>query len=90
MSRRKRMRKSTLILLAFVVYTLGAYAYFLPRTDMNTGQIAFTICMNIVVLAALWYLYRRKENMGGNRRQGQTEKTECGHGATGLRDGQRK
>lgn len=74
MNGRRRMRKSTMILLGFVLYTLVAYAYFLPRTDMPAGQMAFTICLNIVVLGALWYLYRRKENVAGRRNRGDMEK----------------
>ena len=37
--KRRRFRKSTVILLGFTLYSVAVYAYFIPRTDM--GQPAY-------------------------------------------------
>ena len=66
--RRRRIRKSTMIVLCFTLYSVAVYAYFIPRTDMDGRHIWFTVALNAVVLVALWFLYRRKEKVADRRR----------------------
>ena len=62
--KRRRFRKSTVILLGFTLYSVAVYAYFIPRTD-----IWATMALNAVILVALWYLYRRREKLADKRGQ---------------------
>lgn len=55
--KRRRFRKSTVILLGFTLYSVAVYAYFIPRTDMGSRHIWATMALNAVILVALWYLY---------------------------------
>lgn len=64
-----KIKKSTLILVGFTLYSLAIYAYFLPRTDMSNGRIWLTIGTNAVVIVTLWWLYRRKEKMADERKK---------------------
>ena len=60
---KRRIRKSTIIVLGFALYSAAIYVYFIPRTDLSGRRIWFTLALNVVVLVALWYLYRRKEDL---------------------------
>ena len=62
--KRRRFRKSTVILLGFTLYSVAVYAYFIPRTDMSSRHIWATM-----ILVALWYLYRRREKLADKRGQ---------------------
>ena len=37
--KRRRFRKSTVILLGFTLYSVAVYAYFIPRTDMSSRYL---------------------------------------------------
>ena len=67
--KRRRFRKSTVILLGFTFYSVAVYAYFIPRTDMSSRHIWATMALNAVILVAMWYLYRRREKLADKRRQ---------------------
>ena len=67
--KRRRFRKSTVILLGFTLYSVAVYAYFIPRTDMSSRHIWATMALNAVILVAGWYLYRRREKLADKRRQ---------------------
>lgn len=67
--KRRRFRKSTVILLGFTLYSVAVYAYFIPRTDMSSRHIWATMALNAVILLALWYLYRRREKLADKRGQ---------------------
>ena len=67
--KRRRFRKSTVILLGFTLYSVAVYAYFIPRTDMSSRNIWATMALNAVILVALWYLYRRREKLADKRGQ---------------------
>ena len=67
--KRRRFRKSTVILLGFTLYSVAVYAYFIPRTDMSSRHIWVTMALNAVILVALWYLYRRREKLADKRGQ---------------------
>ena len=66
--KRRRFRKSTVILLGFTLYSVAVYAYFIPRTDMSSRHIWATMALNAVILVALWYLYRAAGKIGGQTR----------------------
>ena len=51
--KRRRFRKSTVILLGFTLYSVAVYAYFIPRTDMGNRHIWATMALNAVILVAL-------------------------------------
>lgn len=63
--RNKRIRKSTLMLLGFTLYSVAMYAYLIPRANMSLDKICLTVGTNVVVIIALWLLYRKKEKMSG-------------------------
>ena len=65
--KRRRFRKSTVILLGFTLYSVAVYAYFIPRTDMSSRHIWATMALNAVILVALLYLYRRREKLADKR-----------------------
>ena len=65
--KRRRFRKSTVILLGFTLYSVAVYAYFIPRTDMSSRHIWATMALTAVILVALWYLYRRREKLADKR-----------------------
>ena len=67
--KRRRFRKSTVILLGFTLYSVAVYAYFIPRTDMSSRHIWATMALNAVILVALGYLYRRREKLADKRGQ---------------------
>ena len=67
--KRRRFRKSTVILLGFTLYSVAVYAYFIPRTDMSSRHIWATMALNAVILVALWDLYRRREKLADKRGQ---------------------
>ena len=51
--KRRRFRKSTVILLGFTLYSVAVYAYFIPRTDMSSRHIWATMALNAVILVAM-------------------------------------
>ena len=65
--KRRRFRKSTVILLGFTLYSVAVYAYFIPRTDMSSRHIWATMALNAVILVSFWYLYRRREKLADKR-----------------------
>ena len=67
--KRRRFRKSTVIVLGFTLNSVAVYAYFIPRTDMSSRHIWATMALNAVILVALWYLYRRREKLADKRGQ---------------------
>lgn len=64
---KKKIRKSTWIPLAFVVYSAAVYAYVLPQSTASTSTIVLTIGLNLLVILALWWLYRKKEKLAEER-----------------------
>ena len=47
--KRRRFRKSTVILLGFTLYSVAVYAYFIPRTDMSSRHIWATMAWKAVI-----------------------------------------
>ena len=65
--RKNKIRKSTWIPLAFTLYSIVIYAYLLPRSTASTGTIIFAVVLNVLIILALWWLYRKKEKMALER-----------------------
>lgn len=61
--KRRRIRKSTVIVLAFTLYSVIIYAYFIPRVEMSASRIWLTVGVNALIIVLLWWIYRRREFM---------------------------
>lgn len=59
------VRKSTVVLWAFTLYSVVVYACFIPCTSVGTGRIWLTVIMNAFVIVLLWWLYRCRERHAG-------------------------
>ena len=60
---RKKIRKSTWMPLALLVYTSAMAAYFLPRnTEISDTEKWCTFGASYVIIGLLWYVLRLKEN----------------------------
>lgn len=64
---KKKIKKSTWIPLVFVLYSIAVYAYVLPQTTVSLKSIYMTVGLNVLVIVALWWLYRKKEKMAEQR-----------------------
>lgn len=69
MKKKRKIKKSLWIPLAFTVYAIIVYAYFLPRNSAGTLEIAITLGVNVLIIIALWFLYRKKEEMTRQREE---------------------
>ena len=59
---RKKIRKSTWMPLAMLVYTSAMAAYFLPRnTEISDMEKWVTFGASFAIIALLWYVLRLKE-----------------------------
>lgn len=65
--KKSRIRKSTWIPLAFTLYSIVIYAYLLPRSTASITSIVLAITVNVLIIVALWWLYRKKEKMAMER-----------------------
>lgn len=65
--RKSRIRKSTWIPLAFTLYSIVIYAYLLPRSTASIESIVIAVVVNVLIILALWWLYRKKEKMALER-----------------------
>lgn len=65
--KKSRIRKSTWIPLAFTLYSIVIYAYLLPRSTASATSIVLAITLNVLIILALWWLYRKKEKMAMER-----------------------
>lgn len=64
---KSRIKKSVWIPIAFALYSAVIYAIFVPRSNASALEIGLTIGVNVLILAALFFLYRRKEKMAARR-----------------------
>ena len=59
---RKKLRKSTWMPLALLVYTTGMAIYFLPKnSEVSDAEKWVTFGFSYVIIALLWYVLRLKE-----------------------------
>lgn len=60
----RKYKKSTLLPLAFFLYTTVMAAYFLPRnTDMDTTQKWIVVGVSYLIVLLLWLVLRKKESL---------------------------
>lgn len=62
-----KMKRSVWIPLAFIAYSVVIYAYFIPRSEATSTTIALTVALNVLIIVALWWVYRRKEKLAEKR-----------------------
>lgn len=72
---RKKFKKSVWMPLILFIYTTGMAVYFLPRnTEISDTEKWATIGMSYLVIALLWWVLRKKENLMEQRNK-EIEKT---------------
>ena len=66
----KKLKKSTGLTVALLIYVSATAAYFLPRNTeiSNTGKYVTVIASYVIVLA-LWLVLRKKEELQRKRRE---------------------
>lgn len=65
---KKKIRKSTLIALAFVAYITAMAIYFLPRnTEISSTEKYITLAAAYVIVIVLWVVLRKKEQFKEKR-----------------------
>ncbi len=58
----KRIRKSTWITLALLVYVTGTAIYLVPRNnEISTTEKALTVIASYIIVLTLWIVLRHKE-----------------------------
>lgn len=66
----KKIKKSTTITLALLVYVSLTAAYFLPRnTVISDTEKYVTLIASYIIVFALWLVLRRKEKLQQKRRE---------------------
>ena len=61
-------RKPNLIIALLFIYTTGMYVYFFPRnTEMGSAEKWTIVVVSYLLLAALWFLLRRRERLRRER-----------------------
>lgn len=64
----KKIRKSTGIALAFLIYISVTAAYLLPRnTEVSRTEKYLTVAVALVIVFLLWLVLRKKEQMRERR-----------------------
>ena len=66
----KKLKKSTGLTVALLIYVSATAAYFMPRNTeiSNTGKYVTVIASYVIVLA-LWLVLRKKEELQRKRRE---------------------
>lgn len=73
----KKLRKSTGLTLALLIYVSATAAYFLPRnTEISNLEKYLTVAASYVIVFALWLVLRKKEELQRRRREEVRRRTE--------------
>jgi Ca2+/Na+ antiporter len=68
--RMKKIRKSTGVALAFLIYVSVTAAYLLPRnTEVSLTEKIITVVVSYVIVLLLWLVLRKKEQMRERRKK---------------------
>lgn len=71
----KKLKKSTGLTVALLIYVSATAAYFLPRnTEISNTEKYVTVIASYVIVLALWLVLRKKEELQRKRRE--EDKTE--------------
>ncbi len=66
----KKIKKSTGLTLALLVYVSATAAYFLPRnTEISDTEKYVTVAVSYVIVLILWLVLRKKEELQRKRRE---------------------
>ncbi|WP_276879170.1 hypothetical protein [Bacteroides heparinolyticus] len=66
----KKIKKSTGLTLALLVYVTATAAYFLPRnTEISETEKYITVITSYVIVLVLWLVLRKKEELQRKRRE---------------------
>ena len=66
----KKLKKSTGLTVALLIYVSATAAYFLPRnTEISNTEKYITVIASYVIVLALWPVLRKKEELQRKRRE---------------------
>lgn len=66
----KKIRKSTGVAIAFLIYVSVTAAYLLPRnTEVSVTEKYVTLAVSYVIVLLLWLVLRKKEQLRERRRK---------------------
>lgn len=66
----KKIKKSTGLALALLIYVTVTAAYFLPRnTEISDTEKYVTVAVSYIIVIALWLVLRKKEELQRKRRE---------------------
>jgi len=66
----KKLKKSTGLTVALLIYVSATAAYFLPRnTEISNTEKYVTVIASYVIILALWLVLRKKEELQRKRRE---------------------
>ena len=66
----KKLKKSTGLTVALLIYVSATAAYFLPRnTEFSNTEKYVTVIASYVIVLALWLVLRKKEELQRKRRE---------------------
>lgn len=66
----KKIKKSTGLTLALLIYVSATAAYFLPRnTEISNTEKYVTVAVSYVIVLILWLVLRKKEEIQRKRRE---------------------
>ena len=66
----KKIKKSTGLTLALLIYVSATAAYFLPRnTEISDTEKYITVIASYVIVLVLWLVLRKKEELQRKRRE---------------------
>ena len=66
----KKLKKSTGLTVALLIYVSATAAYFLPRnTEISNTEKYVTVIASYVIVLALWLGLRKKEGLQRKRRE---------------------
>ena len=66
----KKLKKSTGLTVALLIYVSATAAYFLPRnTEISNTEKYVTVIASYVIVLAVWLVLRKKEELQRKRRE---------------------
>lgn len=66
----KKLKKSTGLTIALLIYVSATAAYFLPRnTEISNTEKYVTVAASYVIVLVLWLVLRKKEELQRKRRE---------------------
>ncbi|MCD8181872.1 MAG: hypothetical protein LUE99_00920 [Bacteroides sp.] len=66
----KKIKKSTGLTIALLIYVSATAAYFLPRnTEISNTEKYVTVAASYVIVLVLWLVLRKKEELQRKRRE---------------------